>query len=118
MKSPSARISLLSLAAATLLSMATIGTAAANDKPDAKPFDVKGMFRNVCGFCHEDYGRKEGKGPKLMNSERTDQQLFDRIKNGKPGRMAAFGGVFTDDQIWQMVKFTRNLKADEEPKNP
>jgi mono/diheme cytochrome c family protein len=32
--------------------------------------------------------------------------------------MAAFRGVFTDDQIHQMVKFIRSLKPGEEPQNP
>jgi mono/diheme cytochrome c family protein len=84
----------------------------------SKPFDVKAQFRGVCGFCHEDYGRHAGKGPQLMNSERSDEFIFNRIKNGMPGRMAAFGSVYTDDQIRQIVKFIRTLKAGEEPKNP
>ena len=50
-----------------------------------------------------------------MNSERSDQYLFDRIKNGKPGRMAAFGGAFTDDQIREIVRFIRSLRPDQEP---
>jgi mono/diheme cytochrome c family protein len=84
----------------------------------AKPFDVKNTFRNICGFCHEDYGRHAGKGPLLMGNPNSDEFLFKRIKDGKPGRMAAFGSVFTEDQIRQMVKFIRNLKPGEEPQNP
>lgn len=84
--------------------------------PAAAPeFSAKNTFRNICSFCHEDYGRKAGKGPQLMNSERSDQYLFDRIKNGKPGRMAAFGGAFTDDQIREIVRFIRSLRPDQEP---
>jgi mono/diheme cytochrome c family protein len=83
--------------------------------PVAKPFDVKNAFRNICGFCHEDYGRKEGKGPMLMNNPNSDEFLFNRIKNGKPGRMAAFGSAFTDDQIRQMVKFIRALEPGVQP---
>ena len=75
-----------------------------------KNFDVPGVFRSICGFCHEDGGRRAGKGPQLMNSEKTDQELFNRIKNGLPGRMAAFGGAFTDDQIRAIVVYIRNLK--------
>ena len=87
----------------------------AQDQPAKKEFNVKGTFRNICSFCHENYGRKEGKGPQLMNSPKTDQELFDRIKHGKPGRMAAFGAAFTDDQIHEIVKFIRNLKPDQDP---
>ena len=94
------------------------GALADDTKPAPKPFDVKGTFRNICGFCHADYGRHPSKGPQLMNSERTDEYLFNRIKNGLPGRMAAFGSAFTDEQIRQMVVFIRKLKPGEEPQNP
>lgn len=83
-----------------------------------KEFDVKAAFSGICGFCHEDLGRHSGKGPQLMNSERSDQFLFDRIKKGMPGRMAAFGSIYTDEQIWKIVKFIRSLKPGEEPQNP
>jgi mono/diheme cytochrome c family protein len=73
-------------------------------------FDPRSVFRNICGFCHEDGGRKAAKGPQLMDTQLTDQQVFDRIKFGKPGRMAAFGGAFTDDQIKQIVAYIRALK--------
>ena len=85
-------------------------------KPAAAPaFSVKNTFRNICGFCHESYGRKAGKGPQLMGTQLTDEQIFNRIKNGKPGRMAAFGGNFTDDQIHEIVTFIRALRPDIDP---
>jgi len=87
-------------------------------KPPAKPLDVKKSFSTICGYCHGDYGRKASKAPQLMNSERTDEYLFNIIKNGKPGGMAAFSSAFSDDQIHQIVKFIRKLKPDEEPQNP
>jgi hypothetical protein len=49
---------------------------------------------------------------------KTDEELFNRIKNGKPGRMASFGVAFTDDKIWAIVKFIRSLKPDVDPENP
>ena len=88
------------------------------DEASRKAFDVKSAFTNICSFCHGDYGRHASKGPQLMNSERSDEFLFNRIKKGMPGRMAAFGSVFSDDQIHQIVKFIRNLKPGEEPQNP
>ena len=81
----------------------------------APGFSVKNTFRNICGFCHENYGRKAGKGPQLMGTQLTDEQIFNRIKNGKPGRMAAFGGNFTDDQIREIVVFIRALRPDVDP---
>ena len=91
---------------------------ALGDEAPKKELDVKATFSGICGFCHEDSGRHGGKGPQLMNSERTDQELFNRIKTGVPGRMAAFGSIYSDEQIWKIVKFIRNLKPGEEPKNP
>ena len=101
-----------------LLPAASLTAMAQEEHPYAKDFDVKANFRNICGFCHQNYGRQEGKGPQLMNNSKTDEELFNRIKNGKPGRMAAFGVAFTDDKIWAIVKFIRSLKADVEPENP
>lgn len=107
------------LLAGAALTLGLAGGALADEtKPAPKPFDVKSTFRNICGFCHADYGRHPSKGPQLMDSERTDEFLFNRIKNGMPGRMAAFGSAFNDDQIRQIVIFIRKLKPGEEPQNP
>ncbi len=54
----------------------------------------------------------------FMDSPNSDAFIFKRIKSGKPGRMAAFGSAFSDDQINQIVVFIRSLKPDEEPQNP
>jgi mono/diheme cytochrome c family protein len=114
-----AHFAIMDLLAGAALAVSVAGSAMAEEtKTSLKPFDVKSTFRNICGFCHENYGRKAAKGPQLMNSERTDEFLFNRIKNGMPGRMAAFGFAFNDDQIRQIVKFIRNLKPGEEPQNP
>jgi mono/diheme cytochrome c family protein len=102
----------------TVLLLGICGAANADEKAADKPLDVKNTFRNICGFCHSDYGRKEGKGPQLMNSKRSDEFLINRITHGMPGRMAAFGSVFTQSQIRDIVKFIRSLKPDEEPQNP
>lgn len=109
------------LAATALLALTTTAVSADEKTPDAgsasaaPAFSPKNTFRNICGFCHEDYGRHAGKGPQLMNDTNSDEYLFNRIKNGKPGRMAAFGGAFTDDQIREIVVFIRSLRPDREP---
>jgi cytochrome c553 len=107
---------------AATVSAAALGVAAHADEgtesKSAQHFDVKNTFRNICGFCHEDYGRHTGKGPQLMDNPNSDEFLFKRIKDGKPGRMAAFGSVFSDEQIHQIVVFIRNLKPGVEPQNP
>jgi mono/diheme cytochrome c family protein len=92
--------------------------AAPSGSEGGRPFDVKSSFRNICSFCHQDYGRHAGKGPQLMDSPRSDEFLFNRIKHGLAGRMPGFGSTYTDEQIRQIVKFIRNLKPGEEPKNP
>ena len=79
---------------------------------------MKNNFRNICSFCHADYGRKAGRGPQLMDSPRSDEFLFDRIKHGVTGRMPGFGGTFSDAQINQIVRFIRSLKPGEVPQNP
>jgi mono/diheme cytochrome c family protein len=102
-----------------LLAIGLVSMAHAEEqKEQAKPFDVKGTFRNICGFCHEDYGRRAAKGPQLMNTTRSDDFIMNRVKHGLPGRMAAFGSIFTEDQIRQIIKFIRSLKEGEEPQNP
>jgi mono/diheme cytochrome c family protein len=101
---------------ACLLVMGFASLARADDAK--KPIDVKATFRTICSYCHQDMGRKPGKAPQLMNSERSDEFIFNRIKNGKPGQMAAFGGSFSDDDIRRIIVFIRSLKADEEPQNP
>ena len=109
------------LAASVLCSVAmTCNLRAAEDpatKP-VKPLDVKYAFLHGCSFCHKDYGRRAGKGPKLMDSEKSDAFLFKRIKYGKFGSMEGYGRALSDEQIQQMVAFIRSLKPDEEPQNP
>lgn len=110
---------LIRLLVAGILTAAISCVAFADEqKPAEKRLDVKNTFRNICGFCHSDYGRVEGKGPQLMNSPRSDEFIINRITHGLPGRMAAFGSVFTESQIRDILKFIRSLKPDEEPKNP
>jgi mono/diheme cytochrome c family protein len=111
-------LSFRNLLAGLFIGCVAAGSALADEAPKKKEFDVKATFSNICGFCHEDLGRHAGKGPQLMNSERTDEFLFNRIKKGMPGRMAAFGSVFTEEEIWKIVKFIRSLKPGEEPRNP
>ena len=79
--------------------------------PEASPNDLDGeqVFRNICGFCHQDGGRAAGRGPKLSKTERSDEFIIDRIKKGKPGAMPAFGSVFSDGQIIAILAYIRGL---------
>jgi mono/diheme cytochrome c family protein len=81
--------------------------------PDDTQFNVEQLFATTCSFCHSSGGRAAGKGPQLMNSQRDDDFLRNRIKNGKEGAMPAFGESFSDAQIDEIVKYIRALKPRE-----
>src|SRR5713101_1755470 len=83
----------------------------ATTAPNESTTDVGQLFASTCGYCHSDGGRTAGKGPKLMDSPRSDDFLRDRIKLGKEGAMPAFGEVFSDAQIDAILKYIRSLKA-------
>jgi mono/diheme cytochrome c family protein len=85
-------------------------TQSATAEPDNAPMDVNQSFATTCGWCHSDGGRAAGKGPQLMDTKRDDDFIRDRIKNGKPGAMPAFGSTFSDAQIEQIIKYIRELK--------
>jgi mono/diheme cytochrome c family protein len=85
----------------------------ANAAPDNASLDVPQLFATTCGWCHSDAGRAAGKGPQLMNTQRSDDFIRNRIKNGKPGAMPAFGAMFDDAQIDQIIKYIRELKPRE-----
>ena len=95
---------------------ASAQTAAAESKTppapaEASPNDLTGdqMFATTCGFCHQSGGRHEGRGPKLSNSERSDEFIIERIKKGKGGAMPAYGSVFSDGQIVAILAYIRGL---------
>jgi len=101
---------------ALLPAMLTASLAAAqpaNPGPGNTPLDVEQLFATTCGFCHSSGGRAAGKGPQLMKTQRTDEFMRNRIKNGKEGAMPAFGTVFNDAQIGDIIKYIRELKPRE-----
>jgi PQQ-dependent dehydrogenase (methanol/ethanol family) len=76
----------------------------------APAFDVERLFANTCGYCHDNGGRTAGIGPQLMGTRLSDDDIVNRIKNGKPGAMPAFGTSLTDDQLKAVVAYIRGLK--------
>jgi mono/diheme cytochrome c family protein len=84
-----------------------------NAPPDNASLDVPQLFATTCGWCHSDGGRAAGKGPQLMNTQRSDDFIRNRIKTGKEGAMPAFGSLFNDAQIDQIIKYIRDLKPRE-----
>jgi mono/diheme cytochrome c family protein len=78
---------------------------------DAKgQLDVNKLFAGTCGWCHSNGGRTAGKGPQLMGTSLTDGEIINRIKNGKPGAMPAFGTTFSAEDLQAIVRYIRDLK--------
>jgi mono/diheme cytochrome c family protein len=79
--------------------------------PEASVNDIDGatLFATICGWCHEDGGHTAGKGPKLAGTQRSDEFILNRIRNGKPGAMPAFGGSFSEGQIIAILAYIRAL---------
>ncbi len=100
----------LLLLASVILGHAVAQPATANAKPS---IDVPQLFATTCGWCHSDGGRVAGKGPQLMDSQRSDDFLRTRIKLGKEGAMPAFGSTFSDTDIDAIIRYIRALKPEQ-----
>jgi mono/diheme cytochrome c family protein len=79
--------------------------------------DAAAVFKAKCAVCHGQDGTgnvpmgKTLKVPDLHSAEvqkMTDAQLTDSITNGK-GKMTAYKGKLTEEQIKQLVVYTREL---------
>jgi len=80
---------------------------------DAEKSEAKAIFAGQCGWCHGDYGMKGGKGPRLAGTEMTEQQVEERIRNGKSGYMPSFRQFLNDAQIAAMAKYIKSLKPED-----
>jgi mono/diheme cytochrome c family protein len=65
-----------------------------------------------CGWCHEGGGRHPGKGPQLMHTKQSDDFLVNRIATGKPGKMPAFGGSLSLEQVDDLIAYIRSLEPE------
>ena len=90
-----------------------LGADAASD--GAKVYQVN------CETCHGLQGHGDGPAGVVLDPQPRnlpelaasagDDYLFWRISTGKPGTsMAPWGGILTDEQIWQAVAYIRTLK--------
>jgi len=92
---------------------------------ESVPSDAGGMDReaqirkgkilfisNGCGWCHEDGGRRQGRGPPLMNTVRDDEFIINRIVGGSPGRMPSFAQQLGADDIHALIAYIRSLKPE------
>lgn len=85
---------------------------AAQPGPGSSSLDVSQLFASTCGWCHSDAGRRAGRGPQLMNTERSDDFIRFRIQHGKEGAMPAFGNAFSNADIDKIIAYIRALKPD------
>jgi mono/diheme cytochrome c family protein len=96
-------------AAAASISLTT-GHAAGAELQLRNDQDVERFFATVCGWCHEDGGRREARGPQLMGTNKSDEYLMNRIATGSPGKMPAFGAMLSVENIEAIIHYIRNLK--------
>jgi len=79
------------------------------------------VFRTNCEMCHGPQGHGDGPAGQALDpqprnlaelqSRASDDFLFWRIREGKPGTsMVAWKGILTDEQIWEAISFIRTLK--------
>jgi len=95
------------------LALGWSGAALADESAAKADQDALNIFNSTCGWCHQGGGRAAGGiGPKLMNSERSDDYILNRIKAGKEGKMPAFGTNFSEAQIQALLRYIRNLKPE------
>jgi mono/diheme cytochrome c family protein len=84
----------------------------AQGAPDESSEGASTLFATSCGWCHSEGGREAGKGPKLAGTQRSDEFIVTRIKNGKPGQMPGFAGALKDDQIAALLHYIRALPSE------
>lgn len=85
-------------------------TPAASASPISGGYIARGhaFFTQSCISCHGTNG--EGAyGPNLHQEKLTDAILTLKIKNGIKGKMPAFSGKYTDDQVQALVAYIRSL---------
>jgi mono/diheme cytochrome c family protein len=91
-------------------------TGSSQADPAAQVAHGKTLFISYgCGWCHEDGGRKAGKCPQLMGSERDDSFILTRIATGSAGKMPAFGEALSGPDIQALLAYIRSLKPETTP---
>ena len=110
-----------------LLLMSALAAQAADTQAPASPpagqpasgaqqgptLDPKKIFAANCSWCHRAYGMEAGAGPRLAGTAMTEDEVKQRIHNGKPGYMPPFKDALTDEQIAVMAHYIKSLKVPE-----
>jgi len=75
------------------------------------------LYNEACTACHGKDGTGGELGPPVAAQNRrylrrTDQEIFDTIRNGIEGtQMPPFSGQYNDDQIWRISAYIRGLRG-------
>lgn len=87
----------------------------------------KAIYERSCASCHGLSGRGDGPAAATLPglpadftiphfATHTDGQVFEWIKNGKPGTaMPAFGDQLSEEEIWQVITYLRELYRQAQP---
>lgn len=79
------------------------------DLPAASLTAGRGLFLKNCAHCHGADGHGD-EGPDLHDLDWTDEQIANRILNGKKGQMTAFAGKLQPPEIESLIIYLRTLK--------
>jgi len=98
------------------ISMLVVGLVLATSLP-AVAQDAEALYKSKCQVCHGADGKGTAAGQKMgvrdfhspEVAKETDAQMIEVTKKGK-GKMPAFDGKLTDDQIKSLIKYIRTLK--------
>lgn len=70
------------------------------------------LFDEKCAECHGDGTGLSG--PDLTDDKwfygGNDAEVFDSIKNGRPGGMPSWNSSLSGEQIWKILTFMRSLR--------
>ena len=85
----------------------------ADDKPKVNSAvrvpSGRSLFLKNCAHCHADDATGD-EGPDLHGLERSDDWIAKRIREGKKGKMTAFGQKFSQADIDALIAYLRTLK--------
>ena len=93
------------------------GNQAASSKSSGNNAEAAALYKSKCQACHgaDGNGSSTGKalGAKAFSApeiaKQSDADLVEMTKNGK-GKMPAYKGKLTDDQISELISYIRSLK--------
>ncbi len=60
-----------------------VAAATVDEQYSEHNMDVKRLFASRCSWCHQGYGMKRADGPRLAGTEKSREQLIERIARGK-----------------------------------